>query len=177
MSATFDHLRAAALAAALTLGGICAPIALADVPAKGTDINGKTVYLQSLSWLRYGEGLLSKPHTFARQAMELKGRGKCTDVACPVVLSGVDVFARRTRLDLVKPAAAQPLLTERTLRVGDEGEDVKRVQQALVKAGHKVEVDGKYGRGTAAAVREFQKKSGLQADGNTGPLTRAKLMG
>ena len=176
MSATFDHLRAATVAAALTLGALCASPVLADVPSRGTDINGKTVYLQPLSWLRYGEGLLSKPHTFARQATELKGRGKCTDVACPVVLNGIDLFARRTRLDLVKPAATSPILTERTLRIGDEGEDVKKVQQALVKAGYKVDVDGKYGRGTAAAVREFQRKSGLQADGNTGPQTRAKLM-
>jgi hypothetical protein len=164
-------------AAAAAVLGLAPPTAKADVPAAGTDINGKTVFIIPLSWLRYGEGLVSRPYTFTRNALEVKGRGKCSDAACPVVVSGVEVFARRTRVDLAKPpvTAERPIATERTLRRGDEGEDVKRVQQALVKAGYKVEVDGKYGRGTMAAVREFQKKSGLNADGNFGPLTRAKL--
>ena len=152
------------------------PAALAETPASGADITGKTVYVTALSWLRYGEGLLSKPYTFTRNALEVKGRGKCSDAACPVVSNGVDLFARRSRVDQAKPATGT-VVSERTLRRGDNGEDVKKVQQALVKAGYKVEVDGKYGRAVATAVRTFQSKAGLKADGSIGPLTRAKLAG
>lgn len=177
-TATCRRWAGVAAAGALMLALFPVP-ARADVPAAGTDIAGKTVYVIPLSWLRYGEGLVSRPYTFTRNALEVKGRGRCSDAACPVTVAGVDVFARRSRVDLVKPpvTAERPIVTERTLRRGDEGEDVRRLQQALVKAGYKLEVDGKYGRGTMAAVREFQRKNGLQADGNTGPQTRAKLPG
>ena len=42
---------------------------------------------------------------------------------------------------------------------------VKTAQQALVNAGHKTEVDGLFGSGTAKAGREFQQNNGLTANG------------
>lgn len=67
----------------------------------------------------------------------------------------------------------------RTMRKGDSGEDVKELQEALVREGYDVGkkkdgtplIDGKYGGETMSAVRAFQYDHGLKADGIAGPLT------
>lgn len=64
-----------------------------------------------------------------------------------------------------------------TLRRGDEGAQVRALQRLLQDNGQDVTVDGKYGRGTEAAVRRFQRDSGLTADGVAGPKTIAALGG
>ena len=59
---------------------------------------------------------------------------------------------------------------------GSRGEMVKQIQKALAGAGLKVIPDGIYGEITAEAVKAFQKKNGLTADGVVGPATLAKLI-
>jgi hypothetical protein len=66
-----------------------------------------------------------------------------------------------------------------TLRQGSSGSAVRQVQEFLRRvfpsyAGRLV-VDGDFGPATAAAVREFQRRTGLDDDGVIGPATRAKL--
>ncbi len=58
------------------------------------------------------------------------------------------------------------------LKLGSEGEDVKKLQ---IKLG--VDPIGKFGPKTDAAVKEWQSRNGLVADGVVGPNTWAKLMG
>ena len=53
-----------------------------------------------------------------------------------------------------------------------EGFDVERLQEALKKAGIAVSVDGEFGPGTDTAVKEFQQKKTLTADGIVGQKTR-----
>lgn len=70
-----------------------------------------------------------------------------------------------------KPAASGTPV----LRRGSKGAAVKAVQSGLKKhfpayAGRLV-VDGDYGPATEAAVREFQRRSGIAADGVVGPAT------
>jgi putative peptidoglycan binding protein len=57
------------------------------------------------------------------------------------------------------------------LRVGNTGEDVKRLQYLLTVAGYRIRQDGDFGAGTKKAVIDFQKKSELVADGVVGPYT------
>lgn len=60
---------------------------------------------------------------------------------------------------------------------GSRGDDVKMIQQALVRAGYKVSTDGVYGPKTAEAVRAFQRANGLKpVDGIVGTVTMARLM-
>jgi len=65
---------------------------------------------------------------------------------------------------------------DRILRRGDKGDDVRKLQEILNELGYEIEVDGDYGRGTKAAIRDFQKKNNLSADGNFGPNTAEVLL-
>lgn len=65
------------------------------------------------------------------------------------------------------------------LQIGSTGDRVRAVQNAL-KTNYpayakKLVVDGVYGKATAAAVREFQRRSGIGVDGVAGPVTLGKL--
>lgn len=62
-----------------------------------------------------------------------------------------------------------------TLRYGSTGDSVKTLQSALNRAGYNVTVDGVFGANTAKAVKAFQQKHGLLADGVCGPKTWDKL--
>jgi peptidoglycan hydrolase-like protein with peptidoglycan-binding domain len=61
------------------------------------------------------------------------------------------------------------------VRLGDSGPGVKQIQTALVAHGYKVATDGAFGPQTSAAVKAFQKQSGITQDGIVGPVTWAKL--
>lgn len=65
------------------------------------------------------------------------------------------------------------------LMLGDSGDSVKSVQKLLAKYGYlsSNNTTGYFGELTEAAVKAFQKKNGLVADGNVGKLTMAKLTG
>lgn len=62
------------------------------------------------------------------------------------------------------------------LKSGAAGGTVKLVQQKLAALGYAVGADGKYGAKTAAAVRAWQGKTGLKADGIVGEDTWSKLI-
>lgn len=63
-----------------------------------------------------------------------------------------------------------------TLRKGDIGTAVKTLQQNLKKLGfYAATVDGSFGTTTENAVKSFQKKYGLTADGIVGSSTQAKI--
>jgi hypothetical protein len=59
-----------------------------------------------------------------------------------------------------------------TIRRGSKRvSDVKHLQTRLSFHGHKVSVDGAFGRGTEAAVKQFQASRNLSPDGIVGPNT------
>lgn len=60
-------------------------------------------------------------------------------------------------------------------RVGDKGAAVRWVQRKLKNLGYLSDVDGDYGTGTKNAVKAFQKRNGLSADGQAGAKTIEKL--
>lgn len=65
-----------------------------------------------------------------------------------------------------------------TIRKGARGPTVVEAQGLLLRAGYPLPrhgADGSFGAETEAAVRAFQQKSGLTADGIVGPLTWAAL--
>ncbi len=67
---------------------------------------------------------------------------------------------------------------DRTVRLRKphmHGSDVKSIQKALRHAGVSIKVDGTYGSDTRSAVKTFQRRQGLRADGVVGPATREAL--
>lgn len=174
MKPTGIALVAMAITAAIAMTG--SSPSLAQTPTGGTDITGKPVFLRPLSVLRYNESFLAKPYTLTRVTLEVIGRGRCNNEWCPLTHNNVPLFARRTHIDLGRPQSGI-VVTERTLRQGDQGEDVRAIQEVLSKKGAQLKIDGVFGRGTAAAVMDFQRKNGLAADGAVGPETRKRLVG
>lgn len=74
------------------------------------------------------------------------------------------------------PNATKTPAPSETLRRGDSGARVKAVQQRLKELGYyRGSVDGEFGEGTEDAVRAFQKRNGLSADGAVGKATMEKL--
>lgn len=71
---------------------------------------------------------------------------------------------------------ATPKVENVYLQVGSSGTKVKTLQQRLISLGWMAgTADGTYGGATQAAVKAFQEKSGLWADGIAGPDTLALL--
>ena len=70
-------------------------------------------------------------------------------------------------------------LGDRLLKKGMSGSDVRELQQNMLKLGYALPrygADGGYGAETVEAVKAFQKKSGLDADGFYGPNTHKSLL-
>lgn len=62
------------------------------------------------------------------------------------------------------------------LEVGSRGDDVAKVQRRLIQYGYMSgNADGRYGEKTRDAVKLFQQRNGLEADGKVGPATAAAL--
>ncbi len=62
------------------------------------------------------------------------------------------------------------------LQKGSQGNDVIDLQNELIDAGYKVLADGDFGENTDEALRDFQSRHGLEADGVVGARTWAMLM-
>lgn len=89
------------------------------------------------------------------------------------------VFGQQTGVRLGR-SPAEGFGKVRILRLRDpnlSGDDVRKVQQALVNVGFLPEdkIDGFYGPGTSEAVKKFQEKRGLAADGVVGSQTMKAL--
>lgn len=61
------------------------------------------------------------------------------------------------------------------LKSGMSGSVVRLLQRKLNKAGFELDVDGIFGEKTLAAVKSFQSRSGLNADGIVDPMTWVEL--
>jgi peptidoglycan hydrolase-like protein with peptidoglycan-binding domain len=74
------------------------------------------------------------------------------------------------------PELAAAALSWPNVKQGAVGERVFAIQYLLNARGARLATDGHFGPATAAAVRSFQSKSHLQADGQVGPLTWSRLI-
>jgi Putative peptidoglycan binding domain/D-alanyl-D-alanine carboxypeptidase len=92
----------------------------------------------------------------------------------------VDGDFRNQTAERMNLSPAEGFLTTRLLRIDSpqlQGDDVRRVQQALVNVSllQSADVTGIYGEKTADAVGEFQKIRSLSIDKTVGPATRKEL--
>ncbi len=62
-----------------------------------------------------------------------------------------------------------------SISLGDSGNDVTRIQERLVALGYMRSATGYFGENTVSALKSFQKRNGLTADGKFGVSTNHKL--
>jgi peptidoglycan hydrolase-like protein with peptidoglycan-binding domain len=112
--------------------------------------------------------------------------GPIDGVAGPKTAAAVHAFQRKAGLPVgvatVKMRLAlgplgRPLFGSRTIKLGDFGFDVAVLQFLMTRDGvYSGALDGYYGRQTAAALRRYQKRLRLTADGVVGPHTLAAIV-
>lgn len=84
--------------------------------------------------------------------------------------------AQSTPIPTAAPTSAPTSEAARTLKKGSTGEDVKKLQQALIDLGYLSDTaDGTFGAKTQDAVTLFQAVNGLDADGLAGAKTQVLL--
>ena len=94
-------------------------------------------------------------------------------LAALMAFSSVPAMAASTSSTI---ALVERSSTVEPLRLGSRGSEVKAVQKRLKELGYLNDsADGVFGPKTEAAVKAFQKRNGLTADGVVGTATRAKL--
>jgi peptidoglycan hydrolase-like protein with peptidoglycan-binding domain len=134
------------------------------------------------------EAVLAPHIAGAQVALRAEGlyRGPIDGIAGPQTKRAVRTFQRREGIAVDGVAGPQtrkrlgrlgrPLFGQRHIRRGMVGWDVSVVQFLLKRRGVAVAgIDGIYGPGTRRAVRSFQSRAGLTADGVAGPATARAL--
>ena len=93
---------------------------------------------------------------------------------------GVDFVAGENTTEPIPVKETTIPVQVRMLSKGMSGADVKTLQATLISYGHScgsAGADGNFGAGTEAALKQFQAKYGLGADGIAGAGTWGKILG
>lgn len=86
----------------------------------------------------------------------------------------ISASARREMVKVLEALSILPPPRQR-LSFGDRGDAVRDAQRRLNVRGVRVGIDGIFGRSTASAVRTFQRRNRLVADGIVGTETWSAL--
>ena len=135
-------------------------------------------YLKGTPSGTYDSDTIGAVRSFQRKN-GLTSNGTADATTRALIMSGTSLGAKDTATPTVAvtptptPTMAVPA---ESLRNGDKGDDVKLLQTRLKELGYyKSKVDGKMGKGTVNALKEFQKAHGLKDDGVAGQATYAIL--
>lgn len=91
-------------------------------------------------------------------------------------ISDIIAFPFTIPLKVLDDAKSKEYRFTKTMRLGDKGFEVSKLQERLKKEGFVVyTVDGNFSKETRLVVMSYQKEKGLVVDGIVGPGTRAKL--
>ena len=131
-------------------------------------------------------GLATSPEHALQPALNEWTQGKLNRLADLNDLNGITrvinggfngVQDRQAWFDRLWPLLRTDAQPEASWQAGKRNKDTAWLQQALNDLGADpvLDVDGRYGPGTARAVRGFQAAAGLKADGVAGPITLAAI--
>lgn len=106
-----------------------------------------------------------------------------TDYYGPITAYSLQLFQRKHNLQVDGIAGANTLTVlfssdakPYTVKLDDRGSDVQLLQERLKELGYlKAKASGYFGTDTEKAVKDFQKRNGLTADGSVGSMTREVL--
>ncbi|MER7000618.1 peptidoglycan-binding protein [Streptomyces sp. NPDC000410] len=178
---------AALVGAILVPGAITAYAETTDNASRATTTTTSARSAESLTTYRQNTAQLPVLQQGSRGAAVAAAQDLLTAAGRPVVADGgfgpataaaVRDFQRAQGLtaDGVVGSKTWAVLAV-TVRPGAQGPAVKAVQRQLAEKGVGVAVDGEFGPATTSAVKRFQQKHGLSADGVVGPRTWAALLG
>lgn len=120
----------------------------------------------------YTRSTVNAVKAFQRK-MNLKADGVVGSDTRVILYDDIAISADATPTPTPAPTIAPP---KDTVRKGDQSDDALRVQQRLQELGYYTgELDGKFGTSSVAALKVFQKKVGLNADGACGVQSASLL--
>ncbi len=147
---------------------------------KGEPVKQMQTRLQTLGYYKSDiTGLFNSATRTALKAFQKKMNILSDGIATPDVQTILYSASAVSSGDAVTPT---PVVTatiappSATVRMGDSGDDVVRVQTRLQALGYYTgKIDGKFGSGTYTALTAFQTKNNLKADGICGTSTISAL--
>ena len=146
--------------------------------AKGSEVKKLQQRLKELGYYKYGIDSSYGDRTVEAVKAFQKKNGLTQDgVAGAATLKKLNASSAIGANDKTeKEEAKEEPKDDGSLKKGSKGDAVKKVQQRLKELGYySSSCDGDYGDRTVTAVKEFQKKNGLTADGVCGESTLKKL--
>ena len=126
--------------------------------------------------------ILRQEESTSSKALATIKKGKNVDVLSvgsswiKVQTGSLTGYVSAKYLELSGSQSSSASSSSSSLKKGDEGQDVKDLQQALISLGYlHTDATGTFGSATKEAVEAFQKDMGLSVDGVAGPKTLTKL--
>ena len=108
------------------------------------------------------------------EALRVERADMSEAMAAPAPGAAMSTYLKRSKQRLYQ--AKQGKRTLYGLSAGDSGDEVRRLQEALAAAGvYSGPMDGTYDDDVAAAVKAYQDRQGLSADGIAGPATMKEM--
>ncbi|MBQ7138785.1 MAG: peptidoglycan-binding protein [Clostridia bacterium] len=146
--------------------------------AKGAEVKKVQQRLKELGYYTYGIDSDYGYRTVAAVKAFQKKNGLTADGVCGEAtlkkMNSSSAIPANEKTD--KEEEKEEIKDDGTLKQGAKGAEVKKVQQRLKELGYYTYgIDSDYGYRTVAAVKAFQKKNGLTADGVCGEATLKKL--
>ena len=146
--------------------------------AKGAEVKKVQQRLKELGYYTYGIDSDYGYRTVAAVKAFQKKNGLTADGVCGEAtlkkMNSSSAIPANEKTD--KEEEKEEIKDDGTLKQGAKGAEVKKVQQRLKELGYYTYgIDSDYGYRTVAAVKAFQKKNGLTADGVCGDATLKKL--
>jgi chitosanase len=153
-------------------------LAKAGQPSKAGERSWIAVYVKERrNWLATHPNALLGKTVYRMDAFDALIGAKNWQLALPLAVRGVRID--RTVFDYRPPVPVSAIdAATRNLRLTTPymtGADVRALEEALVKDGYAINVDGVFDEGLEGALKSFQKEHGLIADGIAGPATRTIL--
>ena len=149
---------------------------------KGSEVKKLQQRLKELGYYKYGIDSSYGNRTVEAVKAFQKNNKLSVDGICGTAtlrkLNSSSAVAASTKTDKeeVKEETKEEVKDDGTLKKGSKGDEVKKIQQRLKELGYySSSCDGDYGDRTVTAVKAFQKKNGLTADGVCGASTLKKL--
>jgi peptidoglycan hydrolase-like protein with peptidoglycan-binding domain len=147
---------------------------------RGTDVKQLQTWLNFLGYHVVPSGVFGSITRGAVKRFQASRHLTVDGVVGPITAQAVvAAVAVRERKENITPPGGSGSGTPvfgRTLRYGDQGNDVKTLQAWLTQVGYPIQIKGFFGPRTEATVKRFQSAQNLTADGIVGPMTAAALL-